>query len=351
MIKNIILFLNITLTVCFLASCKTNPAKDFPEIPDITDVAQYAPPSPEREQEIREILEAEAAKPFPPYTINGGDKYGILVFGQPDLSISETEVTPDGYISIPMIDPVKISGLQIMEAKAEIEDKLKVYLRKPNVTLVPHFIKGQMATVAGKVNSSGRYTVEDNMRLADLIALCKGFPNSLADGYAMELADFESSVFVRGQETLPVDFKKALNGDPLHNVKIHGGDYVYIGTRANKQVGVIGEVQLPRYVPWYENIGVLECITNCRGLKDEYSAHAIVIRGGITRNPELYRVDIQDVLDGKKPNPGLLPGDILYIPKDSFSEYNVFIRKLMPTAQFINMLITPYAFFAGGGFP
>lgn len=349
--KNIV-FLSVTAIFILIisVSCRSNPAKDFPEIPDVSDVSQYAPPTPEREQEIREILEAEAAKKFPPYTIEGGDKYSIIVFNQPELSIPETEVTPDGYISIPMIDPIKIAGLQIPEAKALIEEKLKEYLRKPNVTLVPRYIRGKMATVAGKVISSGMYTVTSGMRLADLISLCKGFPNSLADGYAMELADFDTSVFVRGTETLPIDFNKAMAGDQLHNIKIHGGDYVFIATRANKQVGVIGEVTLPRYVPWYENIGVLEAITNCRGLKNEYSDYAIVIRGGITKNPQLYRVNLQEILDGKKPNPGLLPGDILYIPKTGFDEYNVFVRKLMPTAQFINMLITPYAFFAGGPF-
>ena len=52
-------------------------------------------------------------------------------------------------------------------------------------------------------------------------------------------------------------------------------------------------------------------------------------------------VDLDRILCGKAPNVRLKSGDIVYVPKDNISEYNVFIRKLMPTAQLVNMLVTP----------
>jgi hypothetical protein len=71
----------------------------------------------------------------------------------------------------------------------------------------------------------------------------------------------------------------------------------------------------------------------------------IVIRGGMN-DPILYRVNIDDVLHGKIPNPALLSNDIVYVPKDAFSEYNVFVRKLFPTGQLLNMLLSPIAFWS-----
>jgi polysaccharide biosynthesis/export protein len=37
----------------------------------------------------------------------------------------------------------------------------------------------------------------------------------------------------------------------------------------------------------------------------------------------------------------LAPGDVVYLPKDDISEFNVFVNKLMPTAQLFNMITTP----------
>jgi len=34
-------------------------------------------------------------------------------------------------------------------------------------------------------------------------------------------------------------------------------------------------------------------------------------------------------------------GDVVYVPKDDVSEYNVFVRKLLPTAQLINLIGYP----------
>ena len=49
-------------------------------------------------------------------------------------------------------------------------------------------------------------------------------------------------------------------------------------------------------------------------------------------------------MNGVKPNIPLQAGDIVYIPKDAVSGYNVFVRKVMPTAQLINMLLSPISF-------
>ena len=35
------------------------------------------------------------------------------------------------------------------------------------------------------------------------------------------------------------------------------------------------------------------------------------------------------------------PGDVVYIPHDNISEYNVFVRKLIPTAQFLSTFTFP----------
>ena len=69
-------------------------------------------------------------------------------------------------------------------------------------------------------------------------------------------------------------------------------------------------------------------------------SHAVLIRGGIA-DPTIYKIDLDGILAGKKPNVMLAPGDVVYLPKDDISEFNVFVNKLMPTAQLFNMITTP----------
>ncbi|OQA87442.1 MAG: Polysaccharide biosynthesis/export protein [Lentisphaerae bacterium ADurb.Bin242] len=327
------------------ASCSSN-VSDFPEIPDIAEIGERAPLSEEAQERQRSDLIALGKEPFPPYLINSGDIFWLKVYDHPDLDILDTVVTPDGYLVVGLIGPVKVANITISDATAKIEKQLREYIKEPKVSLFPRTINSQLATLAGKVQKSGRFPVNADMRLADLVSLGQGFPNNMDDGRQMELSDLNASLLIRNGKVLPVDFNKAMQGDPLHNLRIHGGDYIWIASRTNRLVSIMGEVYEPKYVTWYENTGILEVITSARGLKDEHSSNVIVIRGGIG-NPTIYRVDLDGILSGKKPNPGLKPGDIVYVPKDGLSEYNVFIKKLLPTGQLINLIISPGSFLLG----
>jgi hypothetical protein len=52
----------------------------------------------------------------------------------------------------------------------------------------------------------------------------------------------------------------------------------------------------------------------------------------------MYKIDVDGILTGKCRNVYLKANDIVYVPKDNMAEYNVFIRKLLPTAQLVNLL-------------
>lgn len=323
-------------------------AKEFQEMPDFAAVGEMAPESHEAMARNRAILEKIARAPMPDYRLEGGDIFSVRVFDHPELEMPDVLITPDGNLTIPMIGPVKVGGLTIKEAAKVVEAELTKYIKNPNVVLCPRQINSTLATVAGKVSRAGRFPVTTKTRLADLIALGEGFPNALADGMTIELADLNASVFVRDGKALPIDFVKAISGDPLHNILVRGGDYVYIAARSDKLIAVLGAVKSPRYVTWYESIGVLEAVAKAQGLSDDRWQYALVIRGSVS-DPRIYRADLDEILAGKRLNPRLQPGDVLYIPKDNISEYNVFVKKLWPTAQFINMLLTPGSFLIGSG--
>ena len=158
------------------------------------------------------------------------------------------------------------------------------------------------------------------------------------------MADFRFSTFVRNGAILAIDFAAAIEqGDYLNNLKLHAGDYIYIAVRTETMVTLVGEVMSPRQQIWNNNMTVLELIASGGGLKETYWRYGIIIRGG-NLSTRFYRVDLDGIMHGHKRNVRLEAGDLLYVPKDDISEYNVFVRKLMPTVGLFNSLLGPWRY-------
>ena len=275
------------------------------------------------------------------YTINAGDILSINVYNNPDLSVSRTIVTTDGCIGMVLVGQLKVSGMTLDQASAALEKKLSQYIRNPKVGISLQEIKSETATISGAINRPGMYTISQGMRLADLLALAGGVASRLYDGQNLDAADFSKSVFIRDGKPLPVNFSKAIEqGDPDDNVPLRKGDYIHIAARDNSMVYLIGDVKSAQRRVLMPNMGLLELVSSCGGINETHWQYAVIIRGGVNK-PKLYKVDIDAVLQGRKPNILLESGDIVYIPHDDITEYNVFIHKLFPTVQLINMISTP----------
>ena len=294
----------------------------------------------ERALALEEII-AHDQKKEQTYTINAGDTLSITVYNHPDLSVSKTLVTTDGNIGMVLIGEIKVAGLTLDQASKALEKALAVYIRNPKVGLSPLEIHSETATIIGAVNTPGIYTIANGMKLADIFALAGGSAVRRYDGQDLDAADYDHSVFVRNGKIVPIDFTKAIElGDPLNNLEIRKGDYIYIAAKDSSMVYLIGDVKNPQRRVWNQGTGLLELLAACGWVNETYWPHAIILRGGVSK-PKLYKVDLDGILQGRKPNLLLEPGDIVYIPHDDISEYNVFIRKLFPTAQLLNMISTP----------
>jgi len=74
------------------------------------------------------------------YKVGPGDELNVFVFNEKDLSGS-VPVRPDGFISMPLIDRIAASGKTPSELSRDIEQKLKDYVRAPQVNvIVTHFV-------------------------------------------------------------------------------------------------------------------------------------------------------------------------------------------------------------------
>ena len=285
------------------------------------------------EKRLKELASDEE----PVYKMNAGDEIEIRVYGHDDLGMI-TRIGPDGTVGIAFMGQVKLSGYSIAEGAETIRAGLAPYIKNPVVSITVKEIVSETATIAGACAKPGVFGISNSTRLADFYAMAGSSAERLFNGIDVDVADLEHSMIIRKGEILPVDFRKAIEqGDTLHNIRIRKGDYVFIAQRLEASVTLCGEVGSPQKRLYEPGMGLIETLTAAGWMKETHWKHVIIIRDGFA-NPKMYKVDVDGILAGKCRNVPLRAGDIVYVPRDNMSEYNVFVRKLLPSAQIFSLI-------------
>src|SRR6202035_1947546 len=95
------------------------------------------------------------------YLLTQGDVMKIVVFKNPDLT-TDARVSETGAISFPLVGSVPVKGLTLSAAERKIAQMLRdggfVVNPQVNILLTEGF--GNLVSVIGEVNKSGRYSVD-----------------------------------------------------------------------------------------------------------------------------------------------------------------------------------------------
>ena len=120
--------------------------------------------------------ETTAGDPPPPpvtaeYVIGAGDSLQIFVYDTPQLSTS-VPVRPDGRISTPLLPEIVAAGKTPTQLGKEIAEKLKEYVRDPNVTIMVSGFVGPLdrqVRVIGEAADPQALSYRDGMSLLDVM--------------------------------------------------------------------------------------------------------------------------------------------------------------------------------------
>jgi protein involved in polysaccharide export with SLBB domain len=97
------------------------------------------------------------------------------------------------------------------------------------------------------------------------------------------------------------------------NIQIEPGDYIYFPSANTDEVFVLGDVNSPNSQGFTPNLTVLAAITQRDGFTSTaYREKVLVVRGSLT-HPQLFVVNTNDILKGRKPDFRLEPKDIVYV--------------------------------------
>jgi len=126
------------------------------------------------EEDQLSIANLPRAKRVPHYIIREADVLGISVWENPDLT-REVIVQPDGRISFPLIGELEAAGLTIPQLDKVMTNRLKEYVRFPDVSISLVKSTGNKVIILGQVNDPGVYAIAGRKTLLEAIALAGGF--------------------------------------------------------------------------------------------------------------------------------------------------------------------------------
>lgn len=170
------------------------------------------------------------AKQLEQYKLGPADVVSVSVWRNPDLSVS-VPVRPDGKISAPLIGDVQAAGLAPEELAANIREKLAVYIREPQVSVVVTSMGSHeflsRVRVTGAVRAPATMPYREGMTVLDIV---------LSAGGLNEFANANNTMLYRkvGNETVgvPVYLKDILlKGDIRTNYEIQPGDILTVPER------------------------------------------------------------------------------------------------------------------------
>jgi polysaccharide biosynthesis/export protein len=191
-----------------LSACATAPASN------------QAPPSNPAPQAVKE------------YRIGVDDQLQVTVWHNPDLSVS-VPVRPDGRITVPLIGDVMAGGKTSAEVADEIQNRLKQYIRDPQVAVIVTELRSHeyltRVSVTGAVMHPVSAPYHQGMTVLDAV-LAAGGVNQFA-------SPDDTTLYRKAADGTTTAYRIRLDkilqdGDLATNYALEPGDVITVPTRS-----------------------------------------------------------------------------------------------------------------------
>lgn len=268
-----------------------------------------------------------AAQPYEDeeYRLGPNDIINVRVGSEPDMA-TQAPILYDGTISLPLIGPVKIGGLTVVEAEREIKRAYVDggFFTEAIVVVVNIFqYRPMRVSVVGFVPNPGQFSIRPGDRLLTVI--------TMAGGAAEQTADLRRVVLIRrnSQEQIPIDlYAMLVKGDLSQNYRIEDGDVIRVPQQLLDAVIVTGMVVQPGRVTYREGLRLADAIAAAGGGVPNRSWFSkIQIQRPVRGRPGQYeRFEVNYVRFTAKndwtQNIALQAGDIVYVPETHTPDIN-----------------------------
>jgi len=251
------------------------------------------------------------------YKLGPEDVIEVRVFELDQLNRT-LRVSGDGKIELPLVGSIEVSGLTPNKVAAQIADRLRDrYVQNPQVSIFITEFKSQKISLLGAVATPAAYPLSGQRRLLQLLAEA----GSLGPEAGNTLYVFRQTEDGRSARlTVPLN-ELLLQGDPRWNVLLRPGDVISVPPEQAIAVTVLGAVNSPgvHKLPVGDGATLLKAVALAGGLNERASKKGIQIKRSENDGSEtVIKVNLGDILSGKKPDVVLREGDVVVVRESFF---------------------------------
>ena len=237
------------------------------------------------------------------YRVGSGDLLRIQVVGETDLS-KVYAIQMGGYLEMPFIGRVVVSGLGVDEVAALLEERYQGdWLVAPQITVDVSEYRAHKVLVAGEgVKKPAEYYLTGRTSALEMLTRA-GWVSTGTDSRDIELT--------RADGTVTRWDLAVLASNPEQDVQLRNGDRLMV--HEGNQVYVAGEVKEPGSVAYVDGLTALQALSQAGGVSDVGRLRGAYVLRGEKRIP----INLKKVQQGRGADIVLEVGDQLYIPESA----------------------------------
>lgn len=160
------------------------------------------------------------------YRLTKYDVIDVQVIGLPEgVGMSDVMIGPDGYVQLPYVGSVKLAGMTLDEAKAILMERMRQYLRFPDMSLIMKSYGPRKVYVMGEVNTPGIHELGvDSLNAYAALSAAGGLTGRGRSTQVQVLRVIDDTMYYK-QLNIKNYIKKH---DLTQNVVLQDGDIVYV---------------------------------------------------------------------------------------------------------------------------
>jgi polysaccharide export outer membrane protein len=159
-------------------------------------------------------------------------------------------------------------------------------------------------------------------------------------------ADLRGARVLRKGQLLPIDLYRLLEeGDFSQNVWLQAGDTIYVPDESEQIVFVVGEVLSPGVIPMINgNLTLNQALAAAGAVRHSGNdwEYVRIIRSLSPTRGELLVVDYLAMLDGRALPFPLRAGDVIYVPRSGWGNWNDALNAILPSLQTVGAILNPF---------
>ncbi len=159
------------------------------------------------------------------YILQPGDLVDIKVFMESDMD-RVLRISSNGTVTYPLIGNVEISGVSLCEAEQKIADKLKYYIKNPQVSMLIKEYSNKTIYVLGQVKKPSAIIMppEKSLTVLEAISSVGGFTD-IANTSKVKILRMENGK----QKSMDVDITSITKqGNKSLDVTLQPGDVLFV---------------------------------------------------------------------------------------------------------------------------